>query len=45
MFIIATIDKPDEEKFLYDLMARYINTNMKPPNIADESSIIYNIAR
>ena len=43
--MIPKIDKPNEERFLYDLLARNSNTVMEPPNMADQSGIIDTIAR
>ena len=45
MFMIPEIDKPDEARFLHDLVARNGNPIMEPPNILDQSSIINTIAR
>ena len=42
--MILKIDKPNEARFLHDLVARDSNTIMKPPNIPDLSRIINSIA-
>jgi len=44
IFMIPKIDKPDEARFLHDLVARNDNTYDDPPNIADQSNIINAVA-
>jgi len=44
MFMIPKIDKPDEARFLHDLVARNDNTYDDPPNIRDQSNIINAVA-
>ena len=45
MFIIPQINKPNQARFLDDLLARNSNIIMEPPNISDQSSIINSIVR
>ena len=45
MFMIPAIDKPNQARFLYDLVARTCNTILEPPDIPDQSRIIETIAR
>jgi len=42
--MIPKIDKPDEARFLHDLVARNDNTYDDPPNITDQSNIINAVA-
>jgi len=44
IFIIPKIDKPDEARFLHDLVARNDNTYDDPLNIPDQSNIINTVA-
>jgi len=44
IFMIPKIDKPDEARFLHDLVARNDNTYDNPPNIPDQSNIINTVA-
>jgi len=44
IFMISKIDKPDEARFLHDLVARNDNTYDDPPNIPDQSNIINAVA-
>jgi len=44
IFIIPKIDKPDEARFLHDLVARNDNTYDDPPNIPDQANIINAVA-
>ena len=45
MFMIPKIVKPNEARFLHNLVASDSNTIMEPPNIPDQSTIINTIAR
>jgi len=42
--MIHKIDKPDEARFLHDLVARNDNTYDDPPNIPDQSNSINAVA-
>ena len=42
--MIPKIDKPDEARYLYDLVARNDNTYDDPPNIPHQSNIINAVA-
>jgi len=42
--MIPKIDKPDEARFLHNLVTRNDNTYDDPPNIRDESNIINAVA-
>jgi len=44
IFMIPKIDKPDETRFLHDLVTRNDNTYDDPPNIPDQSNIINAVA-
>ena len=44
IFMIPKIDKPDETRFLYDLVARNDNTYDDLANIPDQSNVINTIA-
>jgi len=44
IFMILKIDKPDEARFLYDLVARNDNSYNDPPNMSDQSNIINAVA-
>jgi len=45
IFMILEIDKPDEARFLHDLVARNDNTYDDPPNTPDQSNIINAVAK